>query len=286
MAGSAYFVYGNKALLRQAGIDADTAPKSAEDWMDMMKAVKAKTGKAGVVAGAKNQDVPVRWLYNPLLMTSCGQEKFDAIWSGKAGFQDPCSLRVFSYIAQIGAQKLWTPDVLATDIDPADVAFSQGKAGFDIGGTYTLSFLLAQGMKSDDILAFAVPPLKGSVYDHLAVGVDGLIEAAVTKDSKHRDDAERFLKFLTTSDEGAVFARTVGDLPAVKIPTDPAKVGAAMVGLIKGLDPANAPFAKSTIVDHLPDDTFNVVKLGLARLISGETTAAAVAAAADKASHS
>jgi hypothetical protein len=83
-----------------------------------------------------------------------------------------------------------------------------------------------------------------------------------------------------------VFARTVGDLPAVKIPTDPAKVGAAMVGLIRGLDPANAPFAKSTTVDHLPDNTFNVVKLGLAQLISGETTPVAVAGAADKASHS
>ncbi len=278
MAGSAYFVYGNKALMKQAGLDPNTPPKTAEEWLDMMKAIKSKTGTAGIVTGVKNQDVSVRWLFNPLLMSSCGQEKYDAIWKGDGKFTDDCVLRVLNFMNQIARNDLWTADILQTDIDPADVAFSQGKAGFDIGGTYTLSFLLAQGLKSDDILAFPVPPLKGSTYDRLAVGVDALIEAGVTKDSQHKDQAIQFLKFLTSPEQEAVFAKLVGDLPAAKLPNDPNVIGAPMAGLLSGLDPANAPFSKSKAEPIDTGDAFKVLKVGLQQLITGETTPEKLAA--------
>jgi multiple sugar transport system substrate-binding protein len=146
-----------------------------------------------------------------------------------------------------------------------------GKAAFDIGGTYTLSGLLAHGMKAEDILAFAVPPLKDAKLDHLAVGVDGLIEAAITRDSKHPDEALKFLKFLTSPEQAALFAYTVGDLPAVKLDADPENVGGAMAGLIKSLDPTNAPFGKSTAEPFL-DEIFNVLRPGMQAFITGEMT--------------
>ncbi len=76
-------------------------------------------------------------------MTSCGQETYDAIYNGKDSFANPCAMRVLNFIQSIATSELWMPGVLQTNIDPADVAFSQGKAAFDIGGTYTLGFLLA-----------------------------------------------------------------------------------------------------------------------------------------------
>ncbi len=271
MAGSAYFVYGSKPLMQQAGLDPTKAPKTAEEWRDMMKTIKEKTGVAGVVTGVQNPDVSARWLFNPLLMTSCGQETYDAIYGGKDSFQNPCATKVFDFVYSLSKENLWTADILQTDIDPADAAMAQGKAAFDIGGTYTLSGLLAHGMKAEDILAFAVPPLEGSKLDHLAVGVDGLIEAGITKDSKHPEEALQFLKFLTSPEQAAVFAKTVGDLPAVKLDADPAKVGSAMAGLVQSLDPANAPFGKSTADPYL-DEIFNVLRPGLQAFITGEMT--------------
>ncbi|HMB23507.1 MAG: ABC transporter substrate-binding protein [Chloroflexota bacterium] len=271
MAGSAYFVYASKPLMEQAGLDPNTAPKTAEEWRDMMVTIKEKTGVAGVVTGVQNPDVSARWLFNPLLMTSCGQETFDAIYGGKESFQSECAQRVFDFVYSLSEKDLWTADILQTDIDPADAAMAQGKAAFDIGGTYTLSGLLAHGMKAEDILAFAVPPLEGSKLDSLAVGVDGLIEAGVTKDSKHPEEAIQFLKFLTSPEQASVFAKTVGDLPAVKLDADPEKVGSAMAGLIVSLDPANAPFGKSTAEPFL-DEIFNVLRPGLQAFITGETT--------------
>ena len=177
MAGSAYFVYGSKPLLKQAGLDPNTPPKTAEEWLAMMKTVKEKTGVAGVVTGVQNPDVSARWLFNPLMMTSCGQVTYDNIYNGWVPFTDACATRVFDFVHSIHENDLWTADILPTDIDPADAALAQGKAAFDIGGTYTLSGLLSHGMKAEDILAFAVPPLKDATLKSLSVGVDGLIEA-------------------------------------------------------------------------------------------------------------
>jgi ABC-type glycerol-3-phosphate transport system substrate-binding protein len=270
MAGSAYFVYGNKPLLQQAGLDPNKAPATAEEWLSMMKAVKEKTGAAGVVTGVQNPDVSVRWLLNPLLMTSCGQVTYDNIYNGWDTFKNPCVTRVFDFVYSIHQNDLWTADILQTDIDPADAAMAQGKAAFDIGGTYTLSGLLAHGMKAEDILAFPVPPLKDATLKSLSVGVDGLIEAGITRDSKHPEEALQFLKFLTSPQEGALFARTVGDLPAVKMNANPAEIGAAMAGLVSALDPANAPFGKSDAEPYI-DEIFNVLRPGLQAFITDET---------------
>jgi ABC-type glycerol-3-phosphate transport system substrate-binding protein len=271
MAGSAYFVYGSKPLMEKAGLDPSKPPATAEEWLDMMKAIKEKTGAAGVVTGVQNPDVSARWLFNPLLMTSCGQPTYDAIYNGHESFENPCATRVFNFMYEIAKNDLWTPDILQTDIDPADAAMAAGKAGFDIGGTYTLSGLLAHGMKAEDIIAFSVPPLKDAELDHLAVGVDGLIEAGITKDSQHQAEALQFLKFLTSPEQGAIFAKTVGDLPAVKLDPDPAVVGEAMAGLVKSLDPENAPFSKSNAEPYI-DEIFNVLRPGLQAFITGETT--------------
>ena len=273
MAGSAYFVYGSKPLMTKAGLDPNTPPKTAEEWLEMMKTIKAKTGVAGVVTGVQNPDVSARWLFNPLMMTSCGQPKYDAIYDGRDTFLDPCATRVFDFVYSIQQNNLWTADILSTDIGPSETAMAQGKAGFVIGGTYTLSGLMANGMKAEDVLAFAMPPLKDATLDHLSVGVDGLIEAAITRDSKHPAEALQFLKFLTSPDQAALFAKTVGDLPAVKLDADPAKVGAAIAGLIPSLNPADAPFGKSN-ADPYIDEIFNVLRPGLQAFITGETTPA------------
>jgi ABC-type glycerol-3-phosphate transport system substrate-binding protein len=283
MAGSAYFVYGNKPLLQKAGLDPNKAPATAEEWLSMMKTVKEKAGVAGLVTGVQNPDVSVRWLLNPLLMTSCGQVTYDNIYNGWDTFANPCSTRVFDFVYSIHQDDLWTADILQTDIDPADAAMAQGQAAFDIGGTYTLSGLLAHGMKAEDILAFPVPPLKDAALKSLSVGVDGLIEAGITRDSKHPEEALQFLKFLTSPEEAALFARTVGDLPAIKLDPNPAAIGDAMAGLVEALDPANAPFGKSNAEPYI-DEIFNVLRPGLQAFITDETNPTKLVADAQSAS--
>jgi ABC-type glycerol-3-phosphate transport system substrate-binding protein len=280
VAGQAYFIYANKSILQKAGLNVNTIPSNAEQWLSMMETVKSKTGTPGVVTGAMSTGPLDMWLYRPLLMTSCGVSTYDAIFDGKDSFANPCSMRVFNWIDQLAQNKLWMPGILQTDINPADQAFSQGKAAFDIGGTYTLSYLLQQGMKASDIMTFPVPALQGSVYPQLQVGVEALIDAGITASSPHQQEAMQFLKFMTQPTEMEKFAKTAGDLPAVKISTDPSKVGNVLPGLLKGLS-NNSPFNQSQ--SQAKTDPQNVLELGLQQFITGEITPGALARKLDAA---
>lgn len=280
LAGQAFFAFGNKKMMSDAGLDADKPPKTADEWLQMMKAIKEKTGVPGLVTGVQNPDVLHFWVYNPLLITSCGVETYDAIYNGRDKFANPCSMRVLNWMHEVAKNDLWMPGILQTNIDPADVAFSQGKAAFDVGGTYTLGFLIAQGMDPENIISFAIPPLEGSVYEELKISPFPLIDAMVTKDCKHLEAGLEFLRFLTSPEQMTAFAKITGDLPAVKVPADADKVGAVMAGLLKNLSD-KSPFNDSKA--EILAEPAKVLKTGLQQFITGETTPGKVAEGVDKA---
>ncbi len=280
LAGQAWFVFANKEILKEAGLDPDKAPATAEEWIEMMKTIKTKTGKPGLVTGVQNPDVLHFWLFNPLLMMSCGLEVYDAIWNGRDSFANPCAMKVLNWMNELATNDLWTPDILQTNIDPADVAFSQGKAAFDLGGTYTLGFLLSQGMKAENILSFAIPAPTGGEYEKLELSAFPLIDAMVTKNSKHQKTALEFLRFLTSPDQMALFAKTTGDFPAVKVPVDPEKVGNVMPGLIAAFSD-KSPFNESKA--EMLEAPSKVLKIGLQQFITKETTPEDLAKAVDEA---
>jgi ABC-type glycerol-3-phosphate transport system substrate-binding protein len=276
LAGQAFFVYGNKAILKDAGLDPTKPPATTEEWLSMMKTIKEKTGTAGLVTGVKNADVLHFWVFNPLLITSCGVKTYDNIYNGNDTFENPCAMKVLDWFANMGKEDLWMPGILNTDIDPADVAFSQGKAAFDVGGTYTLGFLVAQGMKPEDIMSFAIPPLEGAAIKKLDVSAFSLIEVGVTTESKHQKEALDFIKFLTSPDQMATFALTTNDFPAVKLTADQVKSSPVLAGLVQSMAD-HSPFDDSK-AQLLPDST-KILKIGLQQLITGDTTPAALAKA-------
>jgi ABC-type glycerol-3-phosphate transport system substrate-binding protein len=280
LAGSAYFVFGNKTIMKEAGLDPNVAPKTAEEWLQMMKTIKEKTGKPGLVTGVQNPDVLPLWLFNPLLITSCGVATYDAIYNGTDSFTNPCAMKVLNFMNEIATNDLWMPGILQTNIDPADVAFAQGKAAFDLGGTYTVSFLMAQGMALTDILPFTVPPLSGSQMTKLEVSSFPLIDAMITKDCKNVDAALTWLKFLTSPAQMAIFAKTVGDLPAVNISSDPKVVGDTIAGLVKSIT-GKSPFSDSKNT-NLPEP-YKILQVGMQQFITKETTPEKLAADYDAA---
>lgn len=281
VAGQAMFVYANKNLLQQAGLSAQ-APQTAEEWETMMQTVKDKTHTAGLVTGVKNPDVSNFWLFQPMLMTSCGVDTYNAIYTGKDHFTNPCAVRVLDWMYSLSTNKLWMPGVLQADIDPADQAFAQGKAAFDIGGTYTLSGLIANGMKTSDLISFPIPPLKGSIYSSLKVSPTSLIEAGITKDSKHFDQSLQFLKFLTSQPEMETFAKLNDDIPAVQVNSDPAKVGPVIASLLNSFS-KDSPFATSQGQVQQLKDARTTLETGLQQFITGESTPSSLAAKVDAA---
>ncbi len=267
LAGQAFFVYGNKSLMEEAGLDPNTPPATAEEWLEMMNTIKEQTGVPGLVTGVQNPDVLQFWLFNPLLITSCGPEVYDAIYASEDSFTNPCALRVLNWINEISVNDLWMPGILSTNIDPADVAFAQERAAFDLGGTYTLGFLIEQGMDPDNIISFPVPPLEDAELSTLEIAPAPLIDAMVTAHSEHPEEALQFLRYLTSQAQMELFAKTVGDLPAVAVSSDPELVGSVMPGLLNAISDYS-PFQDVT-TPQLAEPS-GVLKLGLQQFITGE----------------
>lgn len=215
--GGFFTFYGNKKLLEEAGLKAE-APKTWEEFVSMMEAVKAKSGTPGLVFGAKIPDLWENWAGSALSIMHGGPQGYIDLLERKAKMSDPANLPVVKAMETLAGKELLMPGVLSTDIDGADQAFAAGKAAFDLGGSFTMSTLLAMGMKPENIITFPVPPLEGSKIQAWTTDPFTLTQLSVNKDSKNREAALDFITFMTTDPEAAVaFANGAYTVPAVNL---------------------------------------------------------------------
>ncbi|MBM6384925.1 MAG: extracellular solute-binding protein [Paenibacillus sp.] len=215
--GGFFTFYGNKKLVEEAGLTAE-APKTWEEFVTMMETVKEKTGTPGLVFGAKLPDLWENWAGSALSIMLNEPQGYMDLLERKSKLSDPSNLPVVKAIETLANKDLLMPGILSTDIDGADQAFAAGKAAFDLGGSFTMSTLLAMGMSSDDIFTFPVPPLEGSKINSWTTDPFTLTMLSVNKDSQNKAEALDFIKFLTGDPDAAVaFANAAYTVPALNL---------------------------------------------------------------------
>jgi multiple sugar transport system substrate-binding protein len=170
----------------------------------------------------------------PLAFADLGKAKYQALF-GKdpsADFSSPDGLKVLGLYDQM--QPYWMPGAQTQEIDGADQAFAQGKAAWDIGGTFTLAFLQQNGMKPDDVMAFGLPAPADGAVPQRALGPLALTGLTIASTSKHPDNAEKWMKFLAGQQVAAQFAKDATDVPATELGGDTASVmGATLTDMLK-----------------------------------------------------
>ncbi len=272
-AGSFYIIYANAQMLKAAGLDPNVTPKDTVEFLDMLSKVNTATGK-GITVGGKFSDILRNWFVNGLAISNCGPKKYSDMISGADGvsFTDQCVVDAFKVIADMSAKKVWQPGFQQLTIDQADIEFAKGNAAFDIGGSFTLGFLLQQGMKAEDIRLFALPALPTSLEKPIKLAPFALIDVGVTKNSKHPAEATAFLKYLTSADAMAKFAKITGELPAAKISSDVEVVGPIMAGLAAAY--AGSETAMQASPDWAPqgDTVWTALDTAANKLVTGEAT--------------
>ncbi|MFC5651842.1 ABC transporter substrate-binding protein [Paenibacillus solisilvae] len=215
--GGFFTFYGNKKLIEQAGLSTEP-PKTWEEFITMMETIKSKTSTPGLVLGAKLPDLWENWAGSALSIMLNGPQGYVDLLERKAKMSDPANLAVVKATEMLSDKDLLMPGVLSTDIDGADQAFAAGKAAFDLGGSFTMATLLAMGMNPDDIITFPVPPIKGSKIDSWTTDPFTLTMMSANKDSKNKETALDFIKFITTDPDAAIaFANAAYTIPAVKL---------------------------------------------------------------------
>ncbi len=242
-AGSSGIIFANKSMLEEAGIDPTFVPADTDEWLEMMTTVHEATGM-GITIGGRFEDIIRNWMVQDMALTNCGTETFVSMIEGDEGvsFTDECSADAFGFVGEIAERDLWQPGFQTLTIDEADVSFTQDQAAFLVGGSYTLGFLIQQGMDPDNIHTFTLPALPTSQQSPIALAPFALIDVAVTASSEYPEEATQFIRFLTQPENMVTFARQTGELPAVSISTDPEVAGELIAGLAGSYSNASESF--------------------------------------------
>jgi multiple sugar transport system substrate-binding protein len=249
-------IYANKSMLAAAGLDPAKPPKTWGEFLSWLRATHAKDPRnGGLTVGLKSPTTGFNWMLEPLAYAYLGKDGYQALFGkDKAkAFGSPNGQKVLELYDQL--TPYWMPGTQTLSIDDADRAFAQGKAAFDLGGTFTLAAVKQGGMNPSDVVYFGVPPAEGGATSELGLAPLALTGLAISAQTAKSDSAVKWLKFLTTPEQAAKFAQASLDLPGVQL--DAATLGADLGAMTEifgdaedgAYDPADVSFFSPAYVD-------------------------------------
>jgi multiple sugar transport system substrate-binding protein len=254
-AGTFGIVYASKPLLRAVGIDPSTPPASWQEMISWLRATHDRDPRTGgITVGLKSSSTGFDWALEPLAFGLLGKQDFQALYGtdrAKA-WGSPDGQRVLDLYDQL--TPYWMAGTQTLGIDDADRAFAQGKAAFDIGGTFTISAIQQNGMSADDILSFPIPPAQGSAVGALKLSPIALTGLSVSAQTADRAAALKWVDFLTQKEQAGAFAQAALDLPGTDLGADAAKLVGPYLSAMEGAfgtganayDPSATTFKGST----------------------------------------
>ncbi|AXI77112.1 ABC transporter substrate-binding protein [Peterkaempfera bronchialis] len=205
----AYALYYNKKLFQQAGI---AAPPTTWDELVADGKKLTKDGHYGLAVEGGNLSENIHNTF--VLGKQHGADFFDA--SGKPQFDTPEAVAaVKQYIDFIAKDKIAAPGNAEYAANQSLTDFATGKAGM-LMWQAAGSNLKSHGMSPDDYGVAPVPFQTASPSGDTAVNsmVAG-INLAVFKNTKNKDGALDFVKFMTSDAEQKILNSTYGSLPPV-----------------------------------------------------------------------
>jgi len=158
----------------------------------------------------------------------------------------------------------WMAGTQTLSIDDADRAFAQGKAAFDLGGTFTLAAIEQGGMDPSEVVYFGVPPAEGGADAELGLAPLALTGLAVSGQTEKTDAAVKWLKYVTSPEQAAKFAQASLDLPGTDLGAETEKALGPDLGAMTGIfgaaedgayNPADVSFFAPAYVDTQAGET-------------------------------
>lgn len=209
--GLSYGLFYNTKLFKAAGISAP--PKTWSEFLiDAKKLTDPAKGQWGVALEGGSITENAHWAF--ILGRQNGGELFDK--SGKPTFDSDGIVKgVKQYVDLYGENKVISPSAAQySDGTQAVGQFAKGKAAMTMWQNNAENIVKSNGMKASDYSVADVPVLDGSstpIMTHVAG-----INVSVFENSKKKDAALAFVKFLTSPAEQVSLNSQFGSLPVVK----------------------------------------------------------------------
>ena len=205
------FIY-NKTLFKEAGLDPERSPETVDEFIALAKEIQEKTGKAGFICGWGEG-----WLLNALAtewaMNSMGEDKFLKTLQGKISYTNPAWIDVFSLFAKLKDSGILASNIVTITNKEAEEAFAQGKAAFSFNGSWSVN-AYEQLSENIDYAFFSLPRASG---DHpIKVWGGAGSSFMVDANSPKKNQAIKFLKWLSAKKQQGFLAKETNNLPAIK----------------------------------------------------------------------
>jgi multiple sugar transport system substrate-binding protein len=206
----AYGLYYNKKLFADAGI-----AQPPTTWEELVADGKKLTrnGQWGLVVegGSPTENSHHAFTFGQ----QYGADAFDS--AGKPHFDSPGMVAgIKRYVGLMATDKIVNPSAAEYSNNQAVTEFATGKAAMLLWQAADSS-LKAHGMKPDDYAVAPVPfeqpaPAGGKKVNSMAAGIN----LAVFANTKQKDAALKFVKFMASDEEQRILNKTYGSMPTVQ----------------------------------------------------------------------
>jgi len=205
------FVY-NKDLFKKAGLDPEKSPETLDQFIAFAKIIEENSSATGFICGWGES-----WLLNVLAtewaMNSMGEAKFLKTIEGDIPYTDPDWIKVFSIFAKLKDSGILASNIATITNKEAEAAFAQGKAAFSFNGSWSVN--VYEQLSEELNYAFFSLPKVSSEYPMKIWGGAGS-SLMIDANSSKKDQAVKFLQWLSTKEQQEFLAKKTNNLPAIK----------------------------------------------------------------------
>jgi ABC-type glycerol-3-phosphate transport system substrate-binding protein len=262
----------NKKLFRDLGLNPNKPPKTFQEFLDVGAKIKA-AGMQGLVSGW-GEVWMIDCLANNYAFNIMGKDKVLATIKGEVAYTDPDWIKVLSIFKQMQGSGILAQGLVTMINKTAEQLFANEKAVFAFNGSWCVN--VYKGMNPNLEYGAMLPPEVSSQYPIAIWGGAGS-SFMVNARSKNKEEAVKFLIWLTDQDQQVYLAQATNNLPANK--NSLAKIPEILAQFARGMDYATHPNVWGVSEFSLVIEAFD---RGIQSIIIGEKTPEQVASEVQK----
>jgi ABC-type glycerol-3-phosphate transport system substrate-binding protein len=201
----------NKGLMKELGFDPEKAPSTFDELLAIGKKIKEKNMQ-GLVSGWAELWM-IDCLANNYAFNIMGKDKVLATIKGESPYTDPDWIKVFTLFKQMQESGVLAGGVVTMVNKTAEQLFATDKAVFAFNGSWCVN--VYQGMNPKLNYAAMLPPVASDKYPMAIWGGAGS-SFMVNANSPKKEEAVKFLQWLTSKDQEVYLAEATKNLPSNK----------------------------------------------------------------------
>ncbi len=201
----------NKDLFKALGLDPQNPPNTLEEFLAIGSKIK-QANMQGLVSGWGEMWM-IDCLANNYAFNIMGKDKVLATIRGEASYNDPDWIKVFSIFKEMRDSGVLASGIVTMINKTAEQLFANGKAVFAFNGSWCVN--VYKGMNPELDYAAMLPPKVSDKYPMSVWGGAGS-SFMVNARSKNKEEAVKFLRWITEKEQQSYLAEATKNLPANK----------------------------------------------------------------------